>query len=306
MNIITIIVAILIVIFLFFFYLGKYFFNFSENPVFSKKKLFKKKSDDLPLSKKKDQKWFEKVKKEEIGIKSYDNLKLHAYKIKNKSKIWVIIVHGYTNSALEVLTPAKHFYDMGYNLLIIDQRAHGKSDGKYSSMGWIERKDIISWINYLNGSEKNIKIILYGISMGANAVMMAVGEKLPKNVIGAIEDCGFLSIYHQFYNQLKYLKHLPKPIIWSSHFFAKILIKFNIYKADGFKQIQKGKIPMLFIHGEADKFVPISNFNEAYNLYNGYKEKLIVTDAKHMMSSVTNEKLYWETIKNYINTIKKF
>ena len=293
----TIIIIILILVFLFLI-LGLYFFNFSENPIFSKKKLFKNKKE-LPLSKKKDQNWFNNIKHEDVYIKSYDKLKLHGYIIKNNSDIYIIIVHGYTNSALEMLTPAKNFYDMGYNILLIDQRAHGLSEGKYSSMGWNERKDIISWINYLNNN-RNIKIILYGISMGANSVMMSTGEKIPNNVICAIEDCGFLSIYHQFYNQLKYLKFFPKPIIWSSHFFAKILIKFNRYKAYGLKQLKKGTIPMLFIHGDKDKFVPISNFEEAYNNYNGKKEKLIIKGAKHMESSIVNNKLYYKKIKEFI------
>ena len=128
----------------------------------------------------------------------------------------------------------------------------------------------------------------------------SVGEKLPTNVKCAIEDCGFLSIYHQFYNQLKYLKFLPQPIIWSSHFIAKLLIKFNIYKADGLKQLKKGKIPMLFIHGEKDRFVPLTNFEEAYNNYQCKKEKLLIKDAKHMQSSIVNPKKYYKTIDKFI------
>lgn len=285
---------------------GIYFFNFSENPSFSKKKLFKNKKE-TPYASEKDNKWIKKVVKKDWIIISFDKLLLHGYAILNKGNKWVIIIHGYTNEAMEMTTPAHKFYDMGYNVLLIDQRAHGKSGGKYSSMGWIERKDIVEWVKYLVNENPKAQIILYGVSMGGSTVMMSVGEKLPTNVIGAIEDCGFLSIYHQFYVQLKYLKFMPRPIIWLGHLFAKVMIKFNIYKADGLKQLQKGKIPMLFIHGENDRFVPISNFYEALENYNGYKEKLIVKNAKHMRASTENPTLYWQTIEDFIKkiTLKK-
>lgn len=297
--ILIIVLAIALFTFLFFFLQGLYFFNFAQNPLFSRKKLFKNKASDF-LSDDKDKKWFAKALPKDIIIKSYDKTILHGYEIPNKGNKWVIIIHGYTNNALEMLTPVHKFHNMGFNVLAIDQRAHGMSKGKYSSMGWLERKDILSWIKYLN--EKGIiKIVLYGISMGGNTVMMTVGENIPKNVVCAIEDCGFLSIYHQFYNQLKYLHFLPKPVIWSAHFFGKALIKFNIYKADGLKQLQKGKIPMLFIHGESDKLVPFTNFNEAFDNYNGPKDKLIIEDAKHMKSSVVDPAKYWNKVETFIN-----
>lgn len=228
---------------------------------------------------------------------------MHAYEIKNKLNTWVIIVHGYTNNALEMLDVAYNFYNKGYSILLIDQRAHGKSDGIYSTHDFYERKDMLSWINYIN-KKKKVKIILYGISMGGTVIMRTVGEKLPENVICAIEDCGFISNYDQFYNQLKFLKFLPEPIIFSFNIFSFIFFRFNIYKYDPRKVLSNGKVPFMFIHGSNDKLVPVKNAYEAYDIYNGKKKLLIIDGAKHMQSSVVNPEKYYDEVFSFIKECK--
>ncbi len=283
--------------------IGIYFFNYSTNPKFSLKKLFKKKSM-LFLSDNNSIKWFNNTTHKDIYLKSFDKLKLHSYEIKNKSNTWIIMVHGYTNNGLEILSIAQKFYNEGYSLLIIDQRAHGKSKGIYSTQGYNERKDLISWIKYLNRKKKT-KIILYGISMGATVVMRTTSLPLPKNVTCAIEDCGFISNYNQYYEQLSF-RHLPaKIIIFSSNIVSIILKKFNIYKFDPYKELEKGTIPMLFIHGKSDKLVKPYNAIESYKIYKGKKEILLIDDAKHMKSSIVNPEIYYSTIFKFINKYNK-
>lgn len=125
-------IVVIIVLILSYILLGLYFFYYSTNPKVSAKKLFK--GNHLTLASDASFEWFENVKKYDIYVNSFDNLKLHAYKIPNKSHKWIILIHGYTNTSNDMLDYAKHFYDNGYNILIIDQRAHGKSEGKYSTM----------------------------------------------------------------------------------------------------------------------------------------------------------------------------
>ena len=248
--------------------------------------------------------WFKNSNYKEVYIKSFDKKKLHAYEIKNKLNTWVIIVHGYTNNALEMLDVAYNFYKKGYSILLIDQRAHGKSDGIYSTHGFYERKDMLSWIDYIN-KKKKTKIILYGISMGGTVIMRTVGENLPNNVICAIEDCGFISNYDQFYNQLKYLKFLPKPIISSFNIFSSIFFGFNIYKFKPEEILMNGKIPFMFIHGSSDKLVPPKNAYDAYQLYKGKKKLLIIDGAKHMKSSIQDSKKYYNEIFSFIKENKE-
>lgn len=300
MKILIIILVVILVLYLF---IGVYFFHFSNCTKISTKRLFKGKGT-FKLTSSESKRWFKNSNYKEVYVKSFDKKKLHAYEIKNKLNTWVIIVHGYTNNALEMLDVAYNFYKKGYSILLIDQRAHGKSDGVYSTHGFYERKDMLSWIDYIN-KKKKTKIILYGISMGGTVIMRTVGENLPNNVICAIEDCGFISNYDQFYNQLKYLKFLPKPIISSFNIFSSIFFGFNIYKFNPKEILMNGKIPFMFIHGSADKLVPPKNAYDAYQLYKGKKKLLIIDGAKHMKSSIQDSKKYYNEIFSFIKENKE-
>lgn len=296
-------IIILLIIFIFYLLIGVYFFHFSNCTKISTKRLFKGKGT-FKLTSNESKRWFKNSNYKEVYVKSFDKKKLHAYEFKNKLNTWVIIVHGYTNNALEMLDVAYNFYKKGYSILLIDQRAHGKSDGVYSTHGFYERKDMLSWIDYIN-KKKKTKIILYGISMGGTVIMRTVGENLPDNVICAIEDCGFISNYDQFYNQLKYLKFLPKPIISSFNIFSSIFFGFNIYKFKPEEILMNGKIPFMFIHGSSDKLVPPKNAYDAYQLYKGKKKLLIIDGAKHMKSSIQDSKKYYNEIFNFIKENKE-
>lgn len=296
-------IIILLIIFIFYLLIGVYFFHFSNCTKISTKRLFKGKGT-FKLTSNESKRWFKNSNYKEVCVKSFDKKKLHAYEIKNKLNTWVIIVHGYTNNALEMLDVAYNFYKKGYSILLIDQRAHGKSDGIYSTHGFYERKDMLSWIDYIN-KKKKTKIILYGISMGGTVIMRTVGENLPNNVICAIEDCGFISNYDQFYNQLKYLKFLPKPIISSFNIFSCIFFGFNIYKFNPEEILMKGKVPFMFIHGSSDKLVPPKNAYDAYQLYKGKKKLLIIDEAKHMKSSIQDPKKYYNEIFSFIKENKE-
>lgn len=300
MKVLIIILFIILVLYLL---IGVYFFHFSNCTKISIKRLFKGKGT-FKLTSSESKTWFKNSNYKEVYIKSFDKKKLHAYEIKNKLNTWVIIVHGYTNNALEMLDVAYNFYKKGYIILLIDQRAHGKSDGIYSTHGFYERKDMLSWIDYIN-KKKKTKIILYGISMGGTVIMRTVGENLPNNVICAIEDCGFISNYDQFYNQLKYLKFLPKPIISSFNIFSSIFFGFNIYKFKPEEILMNGKIPFMFIHGSSDKLVPPKNAYDAYQLYKGKKKLLIIDGAKHMKSSIQDSKKYYNEIFSFIKENKE-
>lgn len=300
MKVLIIILFITLVLYLL---IGVYFFHFSNCTKISMKRLFKGKGT-FKLTSNESKRWFKNSNYKEVYIKSFDKKKLHAYEIKNKLNTWIIIVHGYTNNALEMLDVAYNFYKKGYSILLIDQRAHGKSDGVYSTHGFYERKDMLSWIDYIN-KKKKTKIILYGISMGGTVIMRTVGENLPDNVICAIEDCGFISNYDQFYNQLKYLKFLPKPIISSFNIFSSIFFGFNIYKFNPKEILMKGKVPFMFIHGTSDKLVPPKNAYDAYQLYKGKKKLLIIDGAKHMKSSIQDPKKYYNEIFSFIKENKE-
>ncbi|MGN1043839.1 MAG: alpha/beta hydrolase [Acutalibacteraceae bacterium] len=236
-------------------------------------------------------------------IKSKDKLKLHSYILKNKipSQNWVIMCHGYNGNGLRQVKLSKQFYKMGFNILIPDARGHGKSQGKYIGMGWLERKDILEWIKLILKFHPDAKIVLYGVSMGGATVMMTSGEALPKNVKCIIEDCGYTSVWDEFKYQFNtFFKVSCFPILHMTSFLTKITNHYSFPEASSINQIKKCKIPILFIHGSKDTFVPTYMVNELYESASCPKEILVIKGACHAESFFVNPKQYKRTVKNFL------
>lgn len=247
-------------------------------------------------------KWFGE-NKQDIYITSDDNLKLHAYEFVNteETDIWTIVIHGYSSEGKLMANYTKKFYDMGYNVLTVDLRGAGESEGDYIGMGWPDRLDIKKWINEIVSKNENSKIILFGLSMGAATTMMTTGEELPSNVKVAIEDCGYTSVWDEFAGQLEKLFHLPTfPALNAAEFVTNIRAGFNFKEASSVEQVKKSKTPTLFIHGDEDTFVPFWMLDEVYNAASCKKEKLVIEGAEHAESSEVAPELYWSTVERFI------
>lgn len=281
---------------------GNYFYDLALNPNSSKSLIFKE--DTRAANSKNESNWIlDESNYSDAEIESFDNLKLHGYKVNNeKSDVWVITVHGYMDRGSGMATYAKAFYEMGYNVLAPDLRGHGKSEGDYIGMGWDDRKDILAWIDYILNENKDAKIILHGVSMGAATVMMTSGESLPDNVKVIIEDCGYSSVVDEFNDKLKNVFNLPSvPIIQVSDLVTRVRSGYWFSDASAVEQVKKSETPILFIHGDKDDFVPYEMLDKVYDAATVEKEKLVVEGAEHTRSVYVNPELYWNTVSNFIN-----
>lgn len=306
-KLIIILAIIIIILMIGLYFVGNFLYNLAINPTSSKEMIFKdnrteeeRKAQQIQVEN--DTKWLE-ANASDVYITSQDNLKLHAYEMKNEkeSNIWVIAIHGYTGSGDEMIEAAKHFQEKGYHVLAVDLRGHGKSQGDYIGMGWPDRLDIVNWIEYIIQKDQNSKIMLYGISMGAATTMMTTGEELPSNVKLAIEDCGYTSVWDEFADKLNVYFHLPTfPTLDVANLLTKIRAGYDFKEASAIEQVKKSKTPTLFIHGSEDKFVPFWMLDKVYEAANCPKEKLVIQGAQHANSSTTNPKLYWDTVDQFI------
>lgn len=293
---------------------ANYLYNLALNPHTSKDLIFS--SDDESTNESvqqnetsgvstiDDQTWLlEYSNYEDFYLTSQDGLKLHHYVIKQpNSNKWIIPVHGYTSEGLSMASYARKFYEMGYNVIIPDLRAHGQSEGDYIGMGWDERFDIIDLINIIVDADPTSQIALFGVSMGAATVLNVSGEPLPEQVKAIIEDCGYTSVWDQFAYQLKSLFGLPEfPMMHAASLITKLRAGYWIGEASVTQQVKNSKTPTLFIHGDADDFVPFSMLEELYAASSSPKEKLIIQGAGHAKSKDVNPELYWSTITNFLN-----
>lgn len=220
-----------------------------------------------------------------------------------KSKKWVICVHGYRSYGKRDMSyVASMFAEQGYNSLVPDLRAHGQSSGNVIGMGWLDRLDLLSWIQEVLKIDPNAEIILFGGSMGASTVMMTSGEELPKNVKGLVADCGYSSVYQEFGAMLRSAFRLPNfPILTIADSLARKKVGYSLKEASAVDQLAKNKRPLLLIHGTGDKFVPHQMLYKNMEATNGVKESLMIEKAPHLSSFIYEPEHYFETVFEFIH-----
>ena len=244
---------------------------------------------------------------EELNITSFDNLNLKGYLLKNdieNNNKFIIIVHPYRGSHLDLLFESYDFYKLGFNILLLDVRAHGNSDGEYITLGYKEGKDLGDWINYIVKRYPNSEIATYGMSMGASIVLSSCGETMSDNYKLCIADCPFDSVDGVLYNIGRYLMGIPYPllafILSSVNIFSNIINGSSIYFSISDSLI-KSKVPILFIHGDRDYLVPSYFSKHMYNNYKNEKDILIVKNAGHCECKYKDTDLYLNKIKDFCN-----
>lgn len=250
--------------------------------------------------------WSKSIEQENVEITAEDGIKLKGteYIVNTENNKWVIILHGYRSSPKSVLTIGEHFSKEGYNVLIPNMRGCGESEGKYIGMGWLDKTDLQGWINLIVNQNKNSEIILHGSSMGAATVLMASGDNLPSNVKAIIADSGYTSVWDIFASEAKKRFNIPKfPVLNMFQVVAQIRAGYNIKKASALDQVKKSKTPILFIHGDADDFVPEYMCEQLYEAANCKKEKLIINGAGHTDSKYKEPETYYNKVFEFINNI---
>lgn len=240
---------------------------------------------------------------EDKWIQSEDGLKLHAtWFPQDTQKKVVICFHGYTSQSMKDYIGLSGYYlKRGYSMLLVDERAHGESEGKHIGFGCLDRKDALLWIKWtVETLGEDVQILLHGTSMGGATVLMTSGLDLPKQVKGIISDCAFTSPKAVFTHVLRKMIHLPSfPIMQISDLMNRRFAGYGLDECNAAREVQKAKVPILFIHGSGDTFVPCYMCDEIYENCASEKQKLIIEGAAHAES-------YYKDTEAYENALNKF
>lgn len=245
---------------------------------------------------------------ESLFRRSDDGLKLHAYRfnVYPGGHRWAVPLHGYMDQGTSMFYFAAKFAQQGFNVLVPDLRGAGKSEGDYIGMGWNDRLDVVGWIQALVDSDPMAKIFIHGVSMGGATAMMTAGERLPDNVVAVVEDCGYSSVADEFIYELRNLYSLPPfPLMQLADRAIRSRAGFSIYEASSIEQLKKAKVPVLFIHGAEDTFVPAEMVHKVFEAAPCEKELLIVEGAPHGASSVVDPERYFSTLFSFVESHMK-
>lgn len=242
---------------------------------------------------------------ETIELTAYDGIKLvgHWYPCKDAKRV-IVALHGWRATwARDFGVVADFLHENGCSVLFAEQRAQGESGGDYMGFGLLERYDCYEWAKWADiHTDGKLPVYLMGVSMGATTVLMTTGFKLPKSVHGVIADCGFTSPHaiwkHVAENNLKIPFGIYSAI--SNEIFRR---RTSIGSKDFTcaKALENCNVPVLFVHGTDDTFVPINMTFENYKACKSEKRMFIVPGADHGMSYLVDTKGYQQKLLEFFN-----
>ena len=245
---------------------------------------------------------------QEITIQAVDGLRLWAAAAIGREGChrWAVCMHGYHDTYESMGAIARHYHELGWNVLLPDQRGHGRSEGSYVGWGYDERLDVLSWVNWIARKDPEAEILLHGVSMGGATVLMATGGVLPKQVKAAVSDCSYTSIEAEIRHLLTGAKEelpfrMPSGLLL--YRLRKTALRragFDLRLASPVEAVGRSKTPTLFIHGVEDDFVPASMMETLYQAARCPKSFLWVPGAGHAASVGADETLYWTAVSTFL------
>ncbi|MFD2639331.1 alpha/beta hydrolase [Piscibacillus salipiscarius] len=288
-------------------------FYFYDLAIKREKKDFLQNNDDLVVSREAMdvfvsggwREWVDNQNFEYWELQSFDDLRLQGYYLEaeeptNKT---VVFAHGYLGRARDMGLYGEYYYEeLGYNMLSVDLRGHGQSQGDYIGFGWHSRLDLVDWVNKLVEKQgEDTEIILHGLSMGAASVLMASGEDMPSNVNAIVADSPYTSVYDLFDYQMGRMFNLPSfPILDSTSLVTKAKADYSLKEASALKQVKKAEVPILYIHGNSDDFVPTRMTKELYKHTNSEAQIKVFENSSHGEAFAIYRDEYIETLEQFL------
>ncbi|NDV81185.1 alpha/beta hydrolase [Bacteroides sp. 51] len=231
---------------------------------------------------------------------------LHAYYVaaSQPTAKTAVIVHGYTDNAIRIMQIGYMYsHDLSYNILLPDLQNHGLSEGEAIQMGWKDRLDVLQWMEMANQIYgDSARMVVHGISMGAATTMMVSGEQQEDYVKCFVEDCGYTSVWDEFSQELEVQFSLPEfPLLHAASWLCKQKYGWDFKEASALNQVKKCSLPMFFIHGDADTYVPTWMVYPLYEAKPDPKELWIVPGAAHAAAYKDNKEEYTARVKAFVD-----
>lgn len=243
---------------------------------------------------------------EAVTIRSIDGLTLFAryYHTEDGAPL-DICCHGYkSHPFMDFSGGSSLCFEMGHNLLLIDHRGHNNSDGKTITFGILERWDVKAWVDYsVTRFGQDLKITLYGVSMGASTALMTADLPLPKQVKAIVADCPYArpeDIILEVGRKMHYPPKLVRPLL---HLGARLYGGFRLDQTDAIRAVRNTQIPILILHGDADTIVPCQMSEAIQQANPSLVRRYTFPGADHAVSYLTDEERYKNIIREFTEEI---
>jgi len=218
------------------------------------------------------------------------------------------IIHGYTCNYRYMLHIARMYReDLGYNVFMPDLQHHGLSEGEAIQMGWLDRLDVIRWIDVARDVFHDDFMVIHGISMGGATTMMVSGEALPPFVRAFVDDCGYTDVWAELKYKFRQEFKLPSwPFLDLADRYCQKHYGWGFKEASSTAQLAKSTGPMLFIHGDSDDYVPTAHVYGCFEAKtHGYKELWLAPDTGHADSYKNHPDEYRDKVAAFLAKVKE-
>ena len=242
---------------------------------------------------------------EEVVTHSFDGLRLVGdFLPVENARGTLLLFHGWRGGTVADFGVSLSYYSgLGLNILLVHERAQGKSEGRFMTFGIKERHDVHTWVTWHNDRfGTDVPVLIGGLSMGATTVLMACGEPFPENVRGVIADCGFTTP-HDIISAVGRSMHLPSRLLVPMvDLHARLLVGIRLKEYSTIDAMRQTNLPVLFIHGESDGFVPCEMTRRNYEAC-ASKDKtlLLVPEAGHGQSYPKQPERYRAAVKAFVD-----
>ena len=225
----------------------------------------------------------------------------------DKAEGTAVVVHGYTDNHICFLNLVRMYRDsLNYNVMVPDLHYHGYSEGRAVQMGWFDRFDVRRFGDLAHRIWGDDFLVVHGVSMGAATTMMLSGDELPDYYKAFVEDCGYSSVWDQFAYNLRQDYHIGTwPVLELASRSCKRKYGWDFKEASCVTQLARCERPMLFIHGDADDFVPFSQLQINYDAKTkGFKKMWIAPGSKHAMAYKDHPAEYVRQVREFLREVK--
>ena len=242
------------------------------------------------------------MEQEDLWITSFDGLLLHGkyYEYAPGAPI-ELMFHGYRgNAERDLCGGVQRCFALKRSAFLVDQRASGRSEGNVITFGIKEHKDCLKWVDFLvEHFGPDVKIILTGISMGASTVLMAAGNPLPPQVKGVLADCGFTSAKAIMQDVIRQMKLPPKLLYPFVRLAARLFGKFDLEADSALEAVKRATVPIIFLHGDNDDFVPCSMSRENFDACASRKQLVLISGAGHGLAYPMDKQSYLKALDDF-------